>query len=220
MVSVLLFVYWKKKIRLTKGKKNLDHDVNKNAPSPINRLQKEKCGKGTLYLPLVLLHAQIKSTFKVKKHIIFIAFSSATKRIIAPVADQFNCARLADCLLLQESVNLKSENSRKVKNIMHYVRIHYFFEVQFVVCCHGTAFKECMEYLKNKVKKQAALSCYSLQIFWHSEQSSWVSQVLDVTQFVTMSAVSTPGLHVLLSSTLFLWHWRWNMCHQGGILCQ
>lgn len=181
MVSVLLFVYWKNKIRVIKEKKNLDHDGNENALSPISRLEKEACGKGTLYLPLVLLHAQIKSTFKVKKHIVSTTFSSATKRIRDPVVDQFNSALLADCLLLQESVNQESENSRKVKNIMHYVRIHYFFEVQFVVCCHGTAFKECMEYLKNKVRKQAALSCYSLQIFWHSEQSSWVSQVLDVT---------------------------------------
>jgi len=60
---------------------------------------------------------------------------------------------LADCLLLQESAKLESENSRKVEKIMHYVRIHYFFDVQFVVCCHGTAFKECMEYLKKQSKK-------------------------------------------------------------------
>lgn len=152
-------------------KKIIDHHGKKNGVSPISRLTREACEKDTLYLPLVPQHAQIKSSLKGRENIISIAFSSATwKGNRDPVLDQFKLCPFGRLLL--GPGNCKSEEwkiKENEKKIMLCVSIHYFFEVQFVVCCHGTTFKECMEYLKNKVKKQPALSCYSLQIFWHSK---------------------------------------------------
>lgn len=157
----------------TKQKKVLDHDGRESGFSRISRLAREACEKDALHLPLVLQHAQIKSSLKGRENIISIAFSSAKwKGNWDPVLDQFKLCPFGRLLL--GPGNCKSgewkikENEKKIKKIMHCVSIRYFFEVQFVVGCHGTAFKECMEYLKNKVKKQAALSC--LQIFWHSKQ--------------------------------------------------
>lgn len=80
----------KRKVESLRERKILDHGGIVHDLTSTSGLVREPYGKGTLCLPLVLLHAQLKSTFKVKRNIISNTFSSATwKGIRDPVVDQF-----------------------------------------------------------------------------------------------------------------------------------